>query len=55
MGLHRFDSALIQNLQADAEGIIAKNPSTTIPANIVSKAKSAIASAFSPSFAFARA
>ena len=55
MGLYRFDSAFIQNLQADAEGNIVKNPSTTITANIVSKAKAAFASAFTPSFALARA
>lgn len=55
MGLSSFDSAFIQNLQADAGGIIVKNPSTTITANIVSRAKAAFASAFTPSFALARA
>ncbi len=42
-------------MQADLDDMIAKLVITMINANFITKAKNAVASAFAPSFAFARA
>ncbi len=54
-GLSRLDRMYFQNTQADLGNMIVKLVPTMITANFITKAKTAIASAFAPSFAFARA
>lgn len=54
-GLFRLDRWYFQNTQADLEDMVVNLVLTMINANFITKAKNAIASAFAPSFAFARA
>ncbi len=54
-GLSRFDRMHFENTQADYEGDIANLSLAMIPANFITKAKQAFASAFQPAFASALA
>ena len=54
-GLSRLDRTHFQNTQADLDDMVVNIVITMITANFITKAKTAIASAFAPSFAFARA
>lgn len=55
MGLPRFDRVYFQNMQAGLDGMAANLAVTMINANFITKAKTSLAQAFAPSFAFARA
>ena len=55
MGLYSFDKVYFQNMQADLDSMVANLTITMINANFITKAKTALAQAFAPSFAFARA
>jgi|GEM_PF-2248964 len=54
-GLFSFDRRFFDTLQADREESIAKLFFNSINANFITKAKSALAQAFAPSFASALA